>query len=256
MSTLKLANKYLREGNFGKSLEVFEELRKANPNFSLYEKGYSLARQNLKKHGAKNDDMNLIFSRSVIHPESKEPLATVRKMVIVTPVYNGAEFLAATLESILSQKGNFTIEYSVMDGCSSDNTLDVLTDFQNRIENGNITLLCHGIKFTVQSAPDCGLYDAIAQGFEIDEALRDPNDILAYLNADDVFVPDAFQIATHVFENTKARWICGQIHTINSLGETIHSVKFPLTYSREDILAGHHLGGDLYFIQQEGNFWL
>lgn len=255
-ANLKLANKYLREGRFARSMEVFDVLRKSKPYFSIYEKGYSLAKQNFILNGSHGDAMTLLFSRTVLHPDSQDANETQCKIVIVTPVYNGADFLTATLESILSQKGNFFIDYRVTDGCSSDNTLEILSEFQNRIESGSIKLHCKGITLTVQSAPDCGLYDAIAKGFEIEKSINRPNDILAYLNADDVFAQGAFQIACHVFENTKARWLCGQIHTINSVGETIHRSKFPLVYSREDILEGHHIGSKLHFIQQEGNFWL
>jgi len=256
MATLKLANNYLREGNFQKALEVFDALRKTHPNFSIYEKGYSLAKQNIVLNGPTNHDMNLLFSRTVAHPESQDAKEIQCKIVVVTPVFNGADFLQSTLESILHQKGNFFIDYRVIDGCSSDKTLEILSNFQNRMEIGEMELRCNGITFTVQSSPDCGLYDAVARGFEIENTTSHPNDILAYLNADDVFAPGAFQIASHVFENTNARWICGQIHTINCSGETIHSTKFPLVYSREDILEGLHIGEKFHFIQQEGTFWL
>ena len=46
------------------------------------------------------------------------PVAT--RISIVTPSYNQAKFVGETIESVLSQEGDFEIEYSVMDGGSTD----------------------------------------------------------------------------------------------------------------------------------------
>jgi len=60
-------------------------------------------------------------------PENRRPLVT-----IVTPTYNQAEFLAATLDSMLAQDYP-NIEYLVLDDGSTDTTPDVLQRYNGRV---------------------------------------------------------------------------------------------------------------------------
>ena len=45
---------------------------------------------------------------------------------IVTPSFNQGVFLAETIESVISQAGNFIIDYIIVDGASSDNSVDII----------------------------------------------------------------------------------------------------------------------------------
>ena len=47
---------------------------------------------------------------------------SLMKFSIVTPSYNQDEFIERTIESVISQKWDFEIEYIVMDGWSKDET--------------------------------------------------------------------------------------------------------------------------------------
>lgn len=76
------------------------------------------------------------------------------KVSIITPVYNGAKYVAETLDTVLAQSFK-DWEVIVMDGASKDNTLQILkgyTDFHPNIH--------------VFSAPDEGPYDAIHKGLQ------------------------------------------------------------------------------------------
>ena len=90
---------------------------------------------------------------------------------IVTPSYNQGRYIRATIESVLSQKLP-GLQYLVMDGGSTDKTLDVLRSFDGRI--GWL------------SEPDNGTADAINKGFKSVEG-----DILAWLNSDDIYYEGA-----------------------------------------------------------------
>ena len=45
---------------------------------------------------------------------------------IITPTLNQATFIGSTIESVLSQKGDFALEYIVMDGGSIDSQVAIL----------------------------------------------------------------------------------------------------------------------------------
>jgi glycosyltransferase involved in cell wall biosynthesis len=94
---------------------------------------------------------------------------------IVTPCYNMALYLAEAIESVLNQD-YARIEYIVVDGGSTDGTLDLLKKHEGHL--------------TYTSAPDRGPCDAAAQGLR-----RARGDILTWLNADDSFLPGAVRTA-------------------------------------------------------------
>lgn len=100
----------------------------------------------------------------------KEPLVS-----IVTPCLNAAPFIERTILSVLSQSYP-RIEYLVMDGGSTDGTQVILERFRERLE--------------FISAGDCGTADAINRGFQ-----KLHGSIFAWLNADDVYCPNAVATA-------------------------------------------------------------
>jgi glycosyltransferase involved in cell wall biosynthesis len=123
---------------------------------------------------------------------------------IVTPSYNMGSYIAQTIESVLSQDYP-RIEYVVVDGGSTDGTLDILRRYQGRL------------RFT--SGRDCGPADAINRGFR-----QTNGSIFAWLNADDYYLPGAIRGAvehlhslpevTAVYGN--AYWTDAGAHVIGS----------------------------------------
>lgn len=71
-------------------------------------------------------------------------------ITVITVVYNGAEFLEATIKSVLSQTHK-NLEYIIIDGGSSDNTMDIIRKYEN-----DLSYWC--------SEPDQGIYDAMNKG--------------------------------------------------------------------------------------------
>ena len=94
---------------------------------------------------------------------------------IVTPCYNMGRYLEQTIESVLAQDYP-NIEYIVMDGGSSDDSLRILEKYRGRLE--------------FHSGRDRGTADAINKGFE-----RSRGSVFAYLNADDTYLPGAITTA-------------------------------------------------------------
>jgi glycosyltransferase involved in cell wall biosynthesis len=163
------------------------------------------------------------------------------KLTIITACRNSAPHLPETIESVLDQsalaQGTVTAEYFIIDGASSDATAEVVSRFRH-----------DSIVFT--SEPDVGLYDAIVKGFA-----KSTGEVVAYLNAGDIFHKHAFRIVSEVMTYDTVDWICGYQLKINETGEFI-AVARPPRYRREFILNGTYLKGYPYpGIQQEGIFF-
>ncbi len=107
-------------------------------------------------------------------PGTRTPLVS-----IVTPSYNQGRFLKRTIESVLNQTYPH-IEYLVMDGGSRDESVDVLRSY--------------GKRFRWVSEPDNGQSHAINKGLA-----QARGEILAYLNSDDILMPDAVAKAVAYF---------------------------------------------------------
>jgi len=93
------------------------------------------------------------------------------KVSIITVCYNSAATIEDTLKSVLSQS-YADIEYILIDGGSTDGTLDIINKYKNSIA-------------TIVSEPDKGMYDAINKGINICAG-----DIVAILNADDFYIDE------------------------------------------------------------------
>src|SRR6266849_10017660 len=79
-------------------------------------------------------------------------VSTWPKITLVTAVHNGEKYLEATIRSVLGQ-GYPNLEYFIVDGASTDGTLDLIRRHEKQISSW-------------ASGPDKGVYDAINKGFE------------------------------------------------------------------------------------------
>lgn len=90
------------------------------------------------------------------------------KISIITVTYNSGKTLRDTIASVLNQT-HPDIEYIVIDGASTDNTLEILAEYAGRIAR-------------VVSEPDRGIYDAMNKGIGLATG-----EIVGLLNSDDFF---------------------------------------------------------------------
>src|ERR1035437_8512433 len=102
------------------------------------------------------------------------------RISLVTPSFNQAPFLEATIRSVLDQD-YAALEYVIVDGGSTDGSVEIIRKYQ-----GRLAYWC--------SEPDQGQYDAINKGFA-----RSTGHIMAWINADDMFFPWTFQLVADVF---------------------------------------------------------
>ncbi|RUO19610.1 glycosyl transferase [Aliidiomarina iranensis] len=93
------------------------------------------------------------------------------KISIITVCYNSESTIEDTIKSVLSQDYD-DIEYIIIDGGSTDRTLDIVNKYADRIES-------------VVSEPDNGIYDAMNKGIEIATG-----ELIGILNSDDLFASE------------------------------------------------------------------
>jgi glycosyltransferase involved in cell wall biosynthesis len=119
------------------------------------------------------------------------------RISIVTPSFNQATFIGRTIESVLRQQGDFDLEYRVVDGGSTDATLDVLRRYGDRL--------------TWTSAADRGQSDAVNQGLRVATG-----DVVGWLNSDDVLLPGALDRVAALFRaNPRVGWVHGRCEVID-----------------------------------------
>jgi glycosyltransferase involved in cell wall biosynthesis len=158
------------------------------------------------------------------------PLEGMPRVSLVTPCYNGMPYLRAAIDSVLGQDYP-EIEYLVMDGGSTDGTVELLKEYGNRLQ--------------WVSEPDAGQADAIARGFE-----RTGGAILGWLNADDVLKPGAVRAAVAALQaHPRAGLVYGRADFIDAAGRSLGPCTVVEPYSRQRLL---HYGD--YIIQPAAFF--
>lgn len=116
---------------------------------------------------------------------------------IVTPSFNQGAFLAETISSILSQEGDFFIDYLIIDGGSSDGSVAIIKQYEASLNSGEWPVNCRGITYRWVSEQDKGQSDALGKGLAMATG-----EILAWLNSDDTYLPGALQAAATFFRTS------------------------------------------------------
>jgi glycosyltransferase involved in cell wall biosynthesis len=94
------------------------------------------------------------------------------KFSIITPCYNGERYIDRCVTSVLAQReAGVDLQYTVMDACSTDATLERLRTYGAAIDR-------------IKSEPDRGPADAINKGIALSDG-----EIVGWLNADDTYEP-------------------------------------------------------------------
>jgi len=119
------------------------------------------------------------------------------KLSVITPSFNQSDFIGRTIMSVLSQETDAEFEYIIIDGASTDGTIEILKQFTD--------------KLTWVSSPDDGQADAVNKG--IDEA---HGEIIGWLNSDDVYLPETLKKAICYFdEHPECQWLYGLCNIID-----------------------------------------
>ncbi|MFH1645683.1 MAG: glycosyltransferase family 2 protein, partial [Candidatus Omnitrophota bacterium] len=162
------------------------------------------------------------------------------KISIVTPSFNSGKYIEETILSVLSQDyDNF--EYFVIDGASTDNTIDILKEIGSDKRYKD--------KFKWISEKDDGQTDAINKGLRMCSG-----DWFAFINADDYYEPGVFRkISREMRDNMSKGVIYGnQLIIFDGLGEKYNMIKIPndkVDFRR--LLYGNKIYGPASFYNME-----
>lgn len=113
---------------------------------------------------------------------------------VVTPSYNQGQFLEETLVSVLSQAGDFYLDYLIIDGGSNDDSVAIIKRYEKLLGEHAWDIRCRGITYRWVSEKDQGQTDALSKGFRLAKG-----EILAWLNSDDVYLPGTLQTIAAFF---------------------------------------------------------
>jgi glycosyltransferase involved in cell wall biosynthesis len=158
------------------------------------------------------------------------------RVSLVTPSYNQAEFIRRTIDSVLSQRGDFELDYKVIDGGSTDGTIEILKSY--------------GDQLSWISERDRGQVDAINRGLR-----GATGDVVGWLNSDDVLMPGALERVVRAFdEHPEAEWLHGRCRIID---EHDHEVRRWISAYKHYRSKNHSLAAFLTenYVSQMTVFW-
>jgi len=156
------------------------------------------------------------------------------RISIVTPSFNQGKFIRQTIDSVLEQDYP-NLEYMIIDGGSTDNTIEILQSYGNRIN--------------WVSEKDQSQADAINKGLSMTSG-----EILAYINSDDCFLPDVFDLVAQEFSQTGCLWLSGDYRIVDQDSREIQGFivgykRFWRKFSSKRVLSL------LNYIVQPSTFW-
>jgi hypothetical protein len=157
------------------------------------------------------------------------------KIALVTPVFNSARYLEATIRSVLSQ-GYPNLEYVIADGGSTDGSVEIIRKYESQLH-------------AWVSEPDRGMYDAINKGFARTSG-EATGGAMGWISATDLLHAGSLFVVGSVFRAfPEVEWITGRPTGFSDEGMAVETLRLR-QWSRMRFLAGANR-----YIQQESTFW-
>jgi glycosyltransferase involved in cell wall biosynthesis len=152
-------------------------------------------------------------------------------VTIVTPSYNQAQFLEQTLRSVLDQ-GYPNLEYIVVDGGSTDGSLDIIQRYADRLA-------------WWVSEKDRGQAEGINKGLA-----RAHGEVVAWLNSDDVYLPGAISAAVDAFRaDPELGLVFSDVQAIDGNGKVTNLMRYS-DWGLEELMTFHILGQPGVFMRR------
>ena len=157
---------------------------------------------------------------------------------IITVSYNSQQTIARTIESVLAQ--TYTpIEYIIIDGASTDNTMEVVRSYQAKFD------ISTGKTLHVISEKDRGMYDALNKGAKLATG-----ELVGQINADDYYEPTAVETMVNHYKQDQFDCAWGNILIHKPSGNMLKRARIgkwwntagfchPAMFTRRNVLLRH-----------------
>jgi glycosyltransferase involved in cell wall biosynthesis len=142
---------------------------------------------------------------------------------IVTVVHNGEKHIEQTINSVLGQSYRW-VEYIVVDGGSTDDTLNIIRKYEDRID------------YWV-SESDRGISDAMNKGIRLATG-----DLIAHLHADDYYADPSVisSVCSEYLRHPDALWLTGGIDIVDGNGDILQEIPVR-KYSYRKLIRGNFI---------------
>jgi glycosyltransferase involved in cell wall biosynthesis len=144
------------------------------------------------------------------------------KFTIITVSYNAESCIEGTIKSVLIQSYK-NIEYIIIDGGSTDNTLKIINKYKKEID-------------IIVSEPDQGIYDAMNKGLNLAKG-----HFVNFLNAGDTFYNNEVLSLVSKYSSNRIKIISGDFNLIspNNKSKKIKTKKITWKHFKKDFYACH-----------------
>lgn len=154
------------------------------------------------------------------------------KVSIITVVYNAVATIEQTILSVVKQDYS-NIEYIIVDGGSTDGTLDIVKKYEKKIA-------------LWLSEPDHGIYDAMNKGLT-----HATGNYIYYLGADDcLLAPTSIsQVVSFLQDNPEVDVLCASVMMV----DTVYRIEkvYSSDFSEADVLSGYNTPHQGMFVRRE-----
>ena len=153
------------------------------------------------------------------HVPALPPAPTSRpvSISIITATLNAERFLPDCVRAVREQVGDgFRVEHVVVDGGSSDRTLEIARSYGCVVLEGR----------------DTGVFDALNKGVR-----ASTGEVFASLGADDAVAPGALSAVADWFNRRRSEWVVGGHQWINGEGRSIGLMRPPPTWIPREMFA-------------------
>ena len=171
------------------------------------------------------------------------------KISLITPVLNQDKFIGKAIESVINQKGDFELEYIIMDGLSTDNTVSIIKKYDDFIRSGNFKPACKNLEFKWFSEKDTGQSQAINKGFKMATG-----QIINWLCGDDELTEGALENICDFFENNRDAMIASGGMIYKNIATNQRKIIDFAEFKREDMIRVHQKLYGEYILSQPSTF--
>lgn len=126
---------------------------------------------------------------------------------VITVVFNGERYIQDCIDSVYMQKNRSEIEHIIIDGGSTDNTIDIIKNNAIKVDY-------------YLTEEDSGIYDAMNKGLTFATGKY-----VCFLNSDDMYTNDALLIVSSHLSNCKPDVLCGRVLMVNATNLEVNEAR-------------------------------